>query len=98
MTATARVEAAISSTIGLTSAADRPASTLARMFRELTLSNSREFTRSRERLWMTRAPETFSWRLALTAEMVARAARKVRRALPCQIQRVPAIRGTLSDT
>ena len=61
-----------SSTAGMTAAVRRPASTLALRLSRLTRSKRLLFSSSRERLWITRTPETFSCRFALTTAIACR--------------------------
>ena len=58
--------ATMTSTTGMTAALSMPALMLALRFSWLMLSKRLVFSSSRDRLWMTRTPETFSCRLALT--------------------------------
>ena len=72
----------------------RPASTLALQFSVFTRSNRRLFSSSRERLWITRTPETFSWRLALTIAIACRTRMNAFRACACQTAITMMSRGT----
>ena len=71
------------STAGITAAVTRPASTLALRLSEFTRSKRRLFSSSRERLWITRTPETFSCRLALTIAIAWRTRMNALRARDC---------------
>ena len=81
------VSAMSTSTIGSTIAVSRLASTFAAMFAEFRSSNLRAFSSSRERLWITLTPETFSCRLWFTMEIESRTRMNATRACRCHTTR-----------